>query len=164
MTPNPTRRSGPPSTPPHRLVLLVGIDLTEVSEHLLMTTRRLIGSGEDVVLHVVHVVHKESLQTRLNEPITSPPTDSAESVGHVAAARFELEALCRRVVDGSKAEVIVHTPVGDPSDELARIAREIGASIVVVEAHDRPWRARLFHRSVAARIGREAPCSVLTVR
>ena len=44
------------------------------------------------------------------------------------------------------------------------LAREVGAGIVIVEAHDRPWRARLFHRSVAARIGREAPCSVLMVR
>ena len=153
-----------PPTTAAPLVLLVGVDLSDVSEHLLQTTRRLIGDGARVDLHVVHVVHKESLQTRLGEPMTSSAADSPESVGHVAAARFELEALCQRIVAGSKAEVVIHTPVGDPADELARIAKEIGASIVVVEAHDRPWTARLFHRSVAARIGREAPCSVLTVR
>jgi hypothetical protein len=62
--------------------------------------------------------------------------------------------------------VHVHTPIGDAAEELTRIAAEVGADMVVVEAHEHGASKprRVFHRSMLARITTTAPCTVLTIR
>lgn len=144
-----------------RLVLVVGVDLSDVSAHLLATARSLVRSVDEAELHVVHVVHSESLVQRLAEPTGSVGlADRAQT----ESARFELERLCGVIVQGAAIRVVVHTPVGHPAQEINRIASEVGAGIIVIEAHDPSSPRRLLHRSVVARIARTAPCSVLTVR
>jgi nucleotide-binding universal stress UspA family protein len=59
--------------------------------------------------------------------------------------------------------VVLHTPLGHTADELARIASEVAADVIVVEAHHVGARWG-FHRSVIARIAKIATCSVLAVR
>jgi nucleotide-binding universal stress UspA family protein len=146
---------------PGRIVLVVGVDLSDVSEHLLANARDLVRSAGDAELHVVHVVRPETLSERLREPVysagsaTRPPVESA---------RWLLDGMCERIVRGSGVRWVVHTPVGEAADEIARIARDVGAGIVVLEAHDHASGRRVFHRSVVSRIARTAPCSVLTIR
>ncbi len=143
------------------ITLVVGIDLSDVSEHLLAKARDLVRSVDDAELHVVHVVQPESLRVRLTEPLQS---DGIVTQATTKSAQFELERLCRTIVSGSNARWVIHTPVGRAADELTRVAREVGADLIVVEPHDRSRWERVFHRSVVARIARLAPCSVLTVR
>jgi nucleotide-binding universal stress UspA family protein len=136
--------------PRTRLVLVVGVDLSEVSPHLLATARSLVRSVDEAELHVVHVVHSESVVQRLSEP---PGSVGIADRAQTEAARW------------AAIRVVVHTPVGHPAREINRIASEVGAGIIVIEAHDHPSKPRrLLHRSVIARIARTAPCSVLTVR
>ena len=144
-----------------RIVLVVGVDLSAVSEHLLSQARDLVRSVELAELHVVHVVRPESLRERLTEPLH---TEGVTTRATTQAAHFELERMCEAIVSGSRAKWTVHTPVGRTADQLTRIARDVGADVVVVEAHEHPRRPRVFHRSVIARIARMAPCSVLTIR
>jgi nucleotide-binding universal stress UspA family protein len=129
---------------------------------LLAKARDLVASAENAELHVVHVVRPLPLRERLGEPVHSE--EGPETHALKEAARYELESLCRRIVERSPARWTVHVRVGRAADELARVAKEIGADFVVVEAHDRAAMRRLFHRSVVARIARCAPCSVLTIR
>jgi len=145
-----------------RIVLVVGVDLSDVSEHLLGKARDLVHSVDDAELHVVHVVHPEPLRERLSEPIRSEGVAWRARVTHYA--RWELQRLCERIVHGSNARFTMHTPVGRAADELARIARDVGADVIVVEAHDHAHTRGMFHRSVVARIAATAPCSVLTIR
>jgi nucleotide-binding universal stress UspA family protein len=142
------------------IMVVVGVDLSDVSEHLLAQTRDLVRSVDDAELHVVHVVRPESLRERLTEPMGSEGNSTRALAD---SAKWELEQLCESVVQGSGARWIVHTPVGRTADEITRVARDVGADIIVLEAreHDRP---RPFHRSVVARIVRTAGCSVLTIR
>lgn len=146
---------------PSRIVLVVGVDLSEVSEHLLSQARDLVRSVELAELHVVHVVRPESLRERLTEPLNAQGVTTRATS---AAAQFELERLCESIVTGSRAKWTVHTPVGHAADELVRIARDLGADVIVVEAHEHSRRPRVFHRSVIGRIAQTAPCSVLTIR
>lgn len=152
--------SNAPQTP-SRIVLVVGVDLTEVSVHLLSKARDLIRSVDLPELHVVHVVRPEPLRERLAEPLHA---EGIATRATTEAAHFELQRMCESIVSGSPAKWTVHTPVGDAADELTRIAGEVGADVIVVEAHDHAGRLRLFHRSVLGRIARTAPCSVLTIR
>jgi nucleotide-binding universal stress UspA family protein len=144
-----------------RIVLVVGVDLSDVSEHLLAKTRDLVRSVDEVELHVVHVVHPESLRERL-----VMPGQGLETRAQMEAARWQLDRLCETIAQSSRVRSLVHTPVGHAADELTRIARDVHADVVVIEAHDRtrPPMRRAFHRSVVARIAQIAPCSVLTIR
>jgi nucleotide-binding universal stress UspA family protein len=142
------------------LVLVVGLDLTEVSEHLLAKARDLVHSVDEAELHVVHVVHREPLRDRLVEPIGS---GGLVERARIESAHWELQHLCERIVQGSNTRWIMHTPIGRPAEELTRVARDVGADFVVIEVHESD-RRRLFHRSVAARIAEIAPCSVLAIR
>jgi nucleotide-binding universal stress UspA family protein len=67
-------------------------------------------------------------------------------------------------VGNSGAKWTIHVPVGPAADTLARVARLVNADVIVIEAHEHTWVHRAFHRSVVARIARNAPCSVLTLR
>jgi nucleotide-binding universal stress UspA family protein len=144
-----------------RAVVVVGVDLSDVSEHLLENARDLVRTVDDAELHVVHVVRPESLRERLVEPVRAVHVSeraNAESAG------WQLQRLCETIVHGSGAKWVVHTPVGDPASQLTEIARKVRADIVVVEAHEHAGRRRLFHRSAVARLFRSAPCSVLAIR
>jgi nucleotide-binding universal stress UspA family protein len=144
-----------------RIVLVVGVDLSEVSEHLLSKARDLVRSVDLAELHVVHVVRPEPLRAWLTEPLHA---EGVTTRANTAAAQFELERMCESIVGGSRAKWRVHTPVGQTADELTRIARNVGADVMVVEAHEHSRRPRVFHRSVIGRIAQTAPCSVLTIR
>ncbi|HEY8091933.1 MAG TPA: universal stress protein, partial [Polyangiaceae bacterium] len=80
------------------------------------------------------------------------------------SAYWEVHRLWDSLARGSKARVVVHTPVGRAANELTRIAREVGADVIVLEAHARGASRRIFHRSLLARVTRTAPCSVLALR
>ncbi len=51
-----------------------------------------------------------------------------------------------------------------PFDAIARMAKRIGADLVVVGTHGRTGLARVALGSVAERVVALAPCPVLTVR
>ena len=142
------------------MVVVVGIDLSEVSEHLLSRARDLVRSVDDAALHVVHVVPG---------PLPWVPVDSALPSAVAIASRAEdaqrdLQGICGAVLQGLRARVALHTPIGRPADELTRIAREVAADLIVVEVHDHDRLRRVFHHSVVARIARTGPCSVLAIR
>jgi universal stress protein F len=139
-------------------VLVVGVDLSDVSEHLLSNARLLLRSREEGELHVVHVVSREPFSQRITHATQS--MGASEKAG-TEAAQWELNRLCAAIADGTKAKIVTHTPVGDPAQEVIRVAREVAADLVLVETHD---DRRLFHVSVATQIVHGAPCSVLTLR
>lgn len=53
---------------------------------------------------------------------------------------------------------------GGPHVEIVRLARQIKADLIVIGAHGTADRKPLLMGSVAEKVIREAPCSVLTVR
>jgi len=150
-----------PTTAEERLVVVVGVDLSAISEHLLRTARRLIATAGEAELHVVHVVQPDALPLHLAGPVL---TTDVDALARAERAKQELARLCTVITAGLNAHVFLYTLIGDAAEELTRVARSVKADIVVVEAHDRSGVSRLFHRSVVARITRVAPCSVLTIR
>jgi nucleotide-binding universal stress UspA family protein len=143
-----------------RIVLVIGLDLSEVSKHLVSTARNLVRSVDEVELHLVHVVHRDSIAQRLADPLHAGGTIERAETEY---AHWELERLRDAILVGSKARVTVHTPLGDAAYELARVATQVGADMILVEAHH-PGTRSGFHRSIVARTAMLAPCSVLAVR
>ena len=58
----------------------------------------------------------------------------------------------------------LHVAVGVPFVEIVRHARECGADLIVMGSHGRTGIDHLLIGSVAERVVRKAPCSVLVVR
>jgi nucleotide-binding universal stress UspA family protein len=141
-----------------KLVLVVGLDLSDVSEHLLSHARLLLRSAQQGDLYMVHVVPRESFAERISHPLPSP---SASERSGTEASEFELKRLGAAIADGTNVKIHMHTAVGDAAEEVVRLARKVNADMVLVETHD---EKRLFHASVAAQIVQTAPCSVLTLR
>jgi nucleotide-binding universal stress UspA family protein len=148
---------------PSRIVVVVGVDLSNVSEHLLDQTRSLIRPVDEAEVHVVRVVRPEPPLLRLVRP---KEERNAGVVYQVENAQWALERLSASLVHNPRTRVIMHTPIGSPAVELARIAAKVGADLIVIEAHENDGRGahRMFHRSVMDQIARTAPCTVLTIR
>lgn len=147
-----------------RAVLVVGVDLTDVSEHLVRTARALARTVDEADIHFVHVVPPPPLTLVPSDVLLATTLDGDDRVDEARAA---LEDMCASVADDVRVKIFVHTPIGRPFDALAEIARRVNANLIVVEAHDHTRESalrRAFHRSVAARLARSGPCSVLTVR
>ncbi|MFO0798783.1 MAG: universal stress protein [Gemmataceae bacterium] len=53
---------------------------------------------------------------------------------------------------------------GDPAGEIARYAADAGIDVIVIGTHGRTGVDRLVMGSVAERVMRETPCSVLVVK
>ncbi len=147
-----------------RIVVVVGVDMSSLSEDLLTRTRALIRPDDEVEIHVVHVVRPEAPLLRLARPRDEK---DAGVVHEVERSQWVVEHLCESLGQSSpRIRVIKHTPVGNPADELARIAADVGADILLVEAHEprEHGAAHLFHRSTVEHIASSAPCTVLTIR
>jgi nucleotide-binding universal stress UspA family protein len=142
------------------MVVVVGVDLSDVSEHLMARARDLVSRVDDPELHIVHVMTGPLSWVSVGSTLPS----AIAVTSHAEEARQDLQALCVAVLEGSRARVIVHTPVGRAADEITRIAREVGADVIVVEVHDRHRMRRGLHHSLVADIARSAPCSVLALR
>jgi nucleotide-binding universal stress UspA family protein len=53
---------------------------------------------------------------------------------------------------------------GDPATEIVKYARDAGIDLIVMGTHGRTGLERLLMGSVAEKVMREAPCSVLVVK
>ena len=107
-------------------MLVVGLGLDNASEKLLSTVRRLTSGADEAELHVVHVAPQRMLDERVRLGTIDERT-------HEQVALCELERLCQSFVPGTRAHIVLHTPAGQPVEELQRLAQEVRADAIVVE-------------------------------
>jgi nucleotide-binding universal stress UspA family protein len=70
-----------------------------------------------------------------------------------------------QVRPGNPGIAVHHTLLeGDPAKEIAAYAADAGIDVIVIGTHGRTGVDRLVMGSVAERVMREAPCSVLVVK
>jgi universal stress protein A len=141
--------------------LVVGVDSSEFAEHVLRVARDLVRVAEGSELHVVTVVRPQSIPP---DVIHALPAFGPSNEAVLQEARELLRDLCTRALANTEVKVTLHVREGRAADEIERLAEEVRADIIVIEAHGRTGLARMFHKSVAAELARNAPCSVLTVR
>lgn len=141
-------------------VILACVDFSE-NAHVALTaaTERAL-ARPDSELHVVHVV--------------PPPVGAVAVVGTADLAanftetldrtRKELEAACSDLAKGLADRVYGHIRTGRPPKEIAEVANQIDADLIVIGTHGRTGLSRVLLGSVAEEVVRHAPCDVLTVR
>jgi nucleotide-binding universal stress UspA family protein len=139
-------------------IVLVGVDFSPLTEGVLRTAADLArnGAGE---LHIVHVAAHALSETTATLSADRP----LERASEADADHVRLELLAKSVAQ-SIPRVVLHTRVGRADVEIAQLAQDIGADVLVVGAGGASRLERLLLGSVAESLVRNAPCPVLAYR
>jgi nucleotide-binding universal stress UspA family protein len=141
--------------PGRKSIVLVGIDFAAIAPELLATAAAFAKSAGSE-LHVAHVL-----------PASADGASRGEGVLRFANladdARARL-ALLAKEIRGSVDRIDLHVRLGRPDVEIAQLASDLDADLVVVGAHSQSTLDRLLLGSVAESLVRHARCPVLTYR
>ncbi len=144
--------------------IVAGIDFTDISEtvveHAIDSARR----HDRPVLHVATVVSiaRSFFKKR----------DAEHDREELVAVEAELRALVRRKIGdfGQSLQelenwsVHLHARVGQPTEELAALAAEVEADVLIVGRHGERGRVPFFVGSVPERLLKLAACPVMVVQ
>lgn len=149
------------SKKPYRIV--VGIDYSSTSDLAFTRALELAAEKPHGEVHALHVV----------QLVLDPDVDSAALASGLvlpeAAVRLK-EYLSERVAEHQASsphrveKCVTHVRLQSPANEIAQLASDLDASLIVVGTHGRRGVERFFLGSVAERVLRIAPCSVYVVR
>jgi len=152
-------------------LILVGIDYSTASELALERALELASSNLSVELHVVHVTTAQDPAPPNREAVPAPLYDDA-SVRAIACRQLEtyvavsVAAFKKKHVEvlGRELRLVVHLRTSAPSHEIAQLASDLSADLVVVGMHGHSAISHYFLGSVAESVTRLAPCPVLVFR
>jgi nucleotide-binding universal stress UspA family protein len=136
-------------------IVLVGIDFQALSKEVLAHAAELaVSAGSE--LHVVHVL--------TSDDVSAVQGERAMGVLNVAAdAHAKLENLATDLPTTVK-RIFLHLGGGKAEVEIAQLASDIGADLIVVGTHGRTGIDRMVSGSVAEKLLVLAPCPVLVFR
>ena len=140
--------------------ILVATDFSHHSTHALLFACE-IAEKFGAELHVLHVVH---------DPAVAHP-EIGLSMLPLSEFREEIENTARTKLD-ELTELDSHPNltitrelrIGTPFIEIVRYTKDNGIDLVVVGTHGRNALAQMLIGSVAEKVVRKAPCTVLAVR
>ncbi len=144
------------------LKVLVPVDFSETSKRA-MAWAFDYAQRAPCELHLLHVVDRhvslsdlrergiESLRSEL-EGVNQSAEDELAKMAPDSAAREQIGALHH------------HVATGKPADEILRVARELCPDMIVMGTHGLTGVERMLMGSVAERVVRRAPCTVVCVK
>lgn len=148
-------------------VIVVGVDFSEASELAVQRAFELGAERSPAEVHLVNVVQTYGPQVAYQMPVDA----SALAVLTIAEARSRFtayadEALARFQAGSSArpSRVVVHVRFDSIASEIAQLAADLEADLVVVGTHGRRGISRALLGSSAEATVRLAPCAVLVVR
>ena len=138
-----------------KFTVLAGIDFSTFTNEVLATAANSarVPGGE---LHVVHVLPQSADGAARGEGVLR----FANLADDVRARLATLAAEVPKEV----ARIDLHVRLGRPDVEIAQLASDIGADLVVVGTHSRSALDRIMIGSVAESLVRHCPCPLLTFR
>jgi nucleotide-binding universal stress UspA family protein len=151
-------------------LILVGIDYSTASELALQRALELAVVHPNAELHVVHVLPTfetpPSADAAGDEKMDTISIDPAayqqlQTYVAVSLAAFEKQ---RQGVPCKPVKVVSHLRVHAPAHEIAQLASDLEADLVIVGMYGRSNITRILLGSVAESVTRLAPCPVLVFR
>ena len=140
--------------------VVVGFDFSHSGHAALSRAIALATRAPFHVLHFVCVIEPRS-------PVPAVPGKHvdypyAERVQRALTAVIEQELRASNC--GIRVHFYVHARIGKPAEEILRLAREVGADLIVVGSKGLTGVERLVLGSVSERVVREAGCAVMVAR
>lgn len=149
---------------PARYTIVVGIDFSRTGDLALQRAFELANREPNAEPHVVYVASSYGPMLRLELP-DDVKTVSIEEASD--AIRDYVEDKLAQFQDQQRAtfeRAVTHVRVGAPADEIAQLAADLEADMVIVGTHGRRGVRRLLLGSVAEGAMRMSHCPVLVVR
>jgi nucleotide-binding universal stress UspA family protein len=140
-------------------VIVVGVDFSEAAAGALKEAAGLAEAGV-AELHVVHVV---ALPAAPSPSLGAVDVPKIAYLDEVEEGQKALEGWLAPL-RGGHALVAGHVRIGRPDREIAQVASDVGANLIVVGTTGKQGIARLLLGSVAESLVRHAPCAVLAYR
>jgi nucleotide-binding universal stress UspA family protein len=158
------------TTKPYQIV--VGIDYSETGDYALEQALEMGTKHGNAEVHALSVV---SLLVPPATPVMEyAPAQNIKGMSFDDAAKQLGSYLDRKVgeardrlgkaADGRFPRIVPHLRVEVPAQEIAQLASDLEADLVVVGTHGRRGLSRVLLGSVAEAVVRLAPCPVLVVR
>jgi nucleotide-binding universal stress UspA family protein len=149
-------------------VIVVGVDFSEASELAVERAFELAAERPQAEVHLVNVVQTYGPQVAYEMPMDA----SALTVLTVAEARSRFKTYADKALarfteqnpDRPFARAFTHVRFDSIADEIAQLAADLEADLVVVGTHGRRGLSRMLLGSSAEATVRLAPCPVLVVR
>lgn len=148
-------------------VIVVGVDFSEASELAVQRAFELATERAQAEVHLVNVVQTYGPQVAYEMPVDA----AALSVLTIAEAKTRFmtyadQALARFQAQSTRpmGRVVVHVRFDSIASEIAQLAADLEADLVVVGTHGRRGFSRALLGSSAEATVRLAPCPVLVVR
>jgi nucleotide-binding universal stress UspA family protein len=145
----------------HR-VIVVGVDFSSGSLDALQDALETAVSEHAREVHVVHVQSLSALAYG-GLPVTGVVDSAADCHRMAMLTREALEGLLAGHHANGTPRVFVHASVGTPARDIADLASELGADLIVVGPPAHGFE-RFFFGSVATTLAQNAECSVMMVR
>ncbi len=133
--------------------VVVGTDGSDTADVAFRQAAAL-AKANGATLHVVSASRPTGAQTVAGEQWEVLPADRVDAVLDGTAA------LARSM--GVKVEV--HGSRGDPANAIIRVAKEVGADLVVVGNRGMKGAKRFLLGSVPSKVAHAAPCAVLIIK
>jgi nucleotide-binding universal stress UspA family protein len=157
--------------PEHKpYVIVVGVDQSETGDLALEQALAIGARQAPAEIHAISVVTllsppSGSLEYSLANSVPAVPLADAgrELERHVQTKLGELQRNLA-LTDQQLPRVVGHVRLDMPAREIAQLAADLDADLVVVGTHGRRGLARVLVGSVAEATVRLAPCPVLVVR
>jgi nucleotide-binding universal stress UspA family protein len=142
---------------PEAAVIVAAVDTSGTASRVIEAATRLARRNwHGAQLNIVHVF-KTGLFDR-------PPPGGGHGADLTSEARQYLDHHVRMAKRQCSAPVTGHFAIGDPVDEIVRLADSVSADVILIGVHDASGLERLLLGSVAENIVRRARCSVFVVR
>lgn len=159
MSPADEETTDPGAALPNDKVTVVAIDFSAVGRRALHWAIEQVAMAGGS-LHAVHVVDRHWRASDLKSDAGALAREMAD------VERLAGEELRMHVAEhhGRVPAIHEHVAVGKPAEEIVRVARELGAQTIVIGSHGHDSIAHLLVGSVAERVVRTAPCTVVVVK
>ena len=139
--------------------ILCAVDFSECSHHALHVATELARKSQAVLV----LLHVEDRPLWLSEPYVHLPGDVRQE--QMARAETQLASWKQEAQRRGAGEVIAKIVSGTPWDRIVALARaDQRFDLIVLGTHGRTGVLHALLGSVAERVMRHAPCSVMVVR
>jgi nucleotide-binding universal stress UspA family protein len=136
--------------------VVVPFDFSEQASQAVSSALNL--ADQTTNIHIVHVVDPTLFMISFDPAVPIPPT-----FDHARKARAT-EEMERLYGNSQHARLSLHCLMGDPGAEIAGLAKNLHADLIIMPSHGRTGLSRLMLGSVAERVLRLASCPVLILR
>ena len=148
----------------HNFTIVVGIDFSELADRAIDQALEMASLREGAEVHVLYVEPDLWVGATLAPALTTAVNADAAVAKVGERAKQRVDAMAPHLRKRQIRRVVAHFRRGSPAENVAQLAADLDADLVVVGSHGHRGLERLFLGSVAERTSRLARCPVWIVR